>query len=82
MAVLERTLKQHDLSISKAQKSGKLEEVMKEYGHKTPEQLYMAIGEGLLQIVRLLIRSFRPSTNKLPCLHSSIGCVVKLPRLC
>ena len=70
MAVLERTLKQHDLSISKAQKSGKLDEVMKEFGHKTPEQLYMAIGEGALTVNKIVDKII-PPINRKPATLSS-----------
>lgn len=69
-ALLERTLKQHELSISKVQKSGKIDEVLKEFGHKTLEQLYMAIGEGALTVNKV-IDKIVPPINRKPATLSS-----------
>jgi len=69
-ALLERTLKEHSLSISKLQKSGKLDESLKEFGHKTTEQLYMAIGEGALTVNKV-VDHIIPPINRKPATLSS-----------
>ena len=56
--ILEKELLKHKASLNKLLKSGKLKEAYKQFGHKQPEQLYLAISSGataLNKFMRVLI---------------------------
>ena len=65
--LLEKELQNHDHVLNKLLKSGKLKEAYKQFGHKQPEQLYLAIYSGATPInkfMRILIpENQRPKIN-------------------
>lgn len=67
--LLEKHLKEHDLTIAKIQKSGKLQETAENFGHKQPELLFLAIGDGLLTISKVIDFIIPPINRK----SSTIG---------
>lgn len=68
--LLEKILKENELSLSKVQKSGKLDEAIKNFGHREAEQLFLAIGEGALTATKVL-DFILPPINRKPAGFSS-----------
>ena len=68
--LLDRKLKEHDLTLPKVQKSGKLQEVSQHFGHRTPEQLFLAIGEGALTVSKVIDQIIPPINRRPPTLTS------------
>lgn len=62
--LLEKILKENELTISKIQRSGKLDEAAKHFGHREPEQLFLAIGEGALTTTKVLDFILPPINRK------------------
>ena len=60
--MLEARLKEHGQALTKLVKSGRIEEVAREHGHRQPEQLYLAVGMGQLTIEKVLRDLLPPGT--------------------
>jgi len=52
--LLEKSLKNHELSISKLQKNGQLIEIIQNFSHRNISQLYIAIGSGNLTTAKII----------------------------
>ena len=61
--LLEKELQSHNLSLNKLLKNGKLREAYKHFGHKQPEQLYLAIASGTTTLNKLM-KLLAPETQK------------------
>ena len=62
--LLEKILKENELTLSKIQKTGKLDEAAKHFGHREAEQLFLAIGEGALTTTKVLDFILPPINRK------------------
>ncbi len=56
MDIFEKALKKYELSLSKLEKSGKLDEILKECSIRTMEDLHVGIGYGRFQIEQLILK--------------------------
>ena len=52
--ILDKELQKHNLTINKLSKTNKLLEGCQKFGHRTPEQLYLAIASGTTGLNRLI----------------------------
>ena len=63
--LLEKELLKHNYSLPKMIKSGKIQEITRHFGHRKPEQLYLAIGNGTSTLNKV-IKHIVPEVQKTP----------------
>ncbi len=64
--LLEKELLKHNYSLPKMIKSGKIQEITRHFGHRKPEQLYLAIGNGtstLNKVIKHIVPEVQKATN-------------------